>query len=128
MNLTHTTTPSESGTAHMWTLGDERGSLTLSVLRTRSPRVAEYAAVSAAFASVVTVTDGGAWVFDVIQTHTPDADAAWGCLHHLACETDAVVGQFAGPAWQRIVGKGVTDKAVLTELEALHGDIFEDAA
>lgn len=127
MNFTHTTAPSESGVWHLWTLADEHGSLALSVLRTRSERVAEYAAVSPAFASVVTVTDGGAWVFDVMQTHTPSTD--WSdCPRHEGCEFDAIVSSHADPVWARISAAGVTDRAVRAELETLHDAVFTEAS
>jgi hypothetical protein len=128
VNRTHTTEPSESGTAHLWEVGDTRGSATLSALHCRDQALVGLIADVPSLASRATPTDSGFWVFDVVQSHEPGSVGWAPCPRHGACDMDAIVSQIAEPMWARLTAAGVTDGAVYAELERLLAAVQEEAA
>lgn len=129
MDFTHLTDrQSDSGVWHLWTYGDDRGSVSLAALMTRDHGIGRVAELSPSAAPLVAVVDGGAWVFDVIQTHTPNLTGWAPCRVHGVCEVDAIVSSIAEPAWRRITTAGVTDLPVRVELEKLHDLVFAEVA
>lgn len=119
MNRTHTTSPSESGTSHLWEVTDQHGSVTLSALHCRSGGLVELLAAPPSAAGRTSVTESGFWVFDVVQLHEPMSVGWAPCPLHGACDYWAVVSQIAGPMWSRLAEVGVSDGAVYAELEQL---------
>jgi hypothetical protein len=118
---THTTSPADNGTYHLWQVGDDRGSVSLSLLHSRHAGFTSLAAQSPRLAGLLLETESGHWVFDVVGEHIPNgAESGWSCsVHGDACDQDAFADHVAGPIWQRLREAGVTDRTVYAELEAL---------
>lgn len=129
MNRTHTTEPAESGAYHYWEVRGERGAVSLHLLHSRHPGFVPLRRSSPMLAAGLAETDGGHWVFDVLQSHVPNApESGWSCpTHGDTCDMDAFVSRVADPVWQRLRTTGITDAAVFAELERLHAEEFEAA-
>lgn len=120
-NSVHLTT--EQG-EHYWSVGDERGSVSLTADFFAGAGYDEAADAAPNAANYLSRTEDGWWVFDVLQSHrlaTGDSD----CFRHVGCNSDAFVFGVAEPLWLRVRAAGVTDEVVFAELKALHDSEFE---
>jgi len=130
VDFTHTTVPAHSGTYHFFEVRGPHGAVLLSLLHSRHPGFAAAGGLSPQAASRLAPTDGGYWVFDLIQTHVPAGpDSGWSCSRHGdRCDMDAIVGDLADPIWEHLCQVGVTDASVRAQLEPLHERVFGEVA
>lgn len=125
MDFTHTSEPTQSGTFHYWETRGPHGAVSLSLLHSRDAAF-DPGLLAPSAARLVESTDGGHWVFDVLQVHVPNGpESGWSCIRHGdPCDVDALGGHIADPLWDRLRAAGVTDQAVRAELEPLLGVVF----
>jgi hypothetical protein len=119
VTTSHLTEPYGDSLLHYWELRGLRGAVSLSAVEMRSKADAE--AVAAAAHSVPSLAPllGGAYIFDVAQTHW-DRPGGLGCSRHGdGCDMDAFVSSVALPVWQHAVAGGLTDEVVYAELQPL---------
>jgi hypothetical protein len=126
MNFEHTTQPADSGTMHHWSYGNERDSISLSVLFSRDSRTADLCA-GMDMAWMFDRTDGGIWQFGGLLIHHYNPGSGWSCADHGdVCDMDSYSTEHSRGSWQRIAAGGVTDQAVHDELEFRWQDEFAE--
>jgi hypothetical protein len=130
MNRSHTTERAESGTYHRWEISDQHGSVVLTLLHSRDPRVADLYGQVQPGAAWGSPTESGCWVFAGIGVHVSNRpDSGWSCPEHGdVCDMDAFAGHIADPVWAGLRESGVTDARVYAALQPLFDGEFDEVA